>query len=67
MVGTQDGGIIGGIISFFGAVIGGALTLVGVRQTLQSQFKREFLNSYPEKFMFADEIDSLFTKTVKNS
>jgi hypothetical protein len=41
VIGIADGGITGGIIAFFGAVIGGTLTLVGVRWTILNQENSE--------------------------
>lgn len=65
ITGIKDGSIIGGIVGCFGSIIGGALTLVGVSQTLKYQYNREFVNAYPEKFMLADEIVSLLENTSK--
>lgn len=40
--------IIAGVIAFVGAVIGGALTLIGVQYTIQIQRKKDRLEKLPE-------------------
>lgn len=53
-------GIVSGLLAFFGAIIGGGLTLVGVWLTLENQRKRDererFLNSYNVKMSTVTEI-----------
>ncbi|WP_134705104.1 hypothetical protein [Ammoniphilus sp. YIM 78166] len=43
-------------LAFLGAIIGGALTLVGVKITLKNQGRSEFLRSFPERVKSADDI-----------
>jgi hypothetical protein len=44
------------VLAFSGAIIGGGLTLVGVRYTLKEQHKKEFIEKYPEKMGIVDEL-----------
>lgn len=51
---------IGFIGSFWGAIIGGiisgAITLIGVRMTIQNQKNEEFIRIYPQMMLLGDEI-----------
>ncbi|QOR65797.1 hypothetical protein IM538_18605 [Cytobacillus suaedae] len=51
---------IGYLGSFWGAILGGiisgVITLLGVKLTIENQKRNEFINSYPRKRMFGDEI-----------
>jgi uncharacterized membrane protein YgaE (UPF0421/DUF939 family) len=43
-------------LAFTGAIVGGSITLIGVRIAIRNQDKSEFLNSYPLKMKQADDI-----------
>ncbi|KAA0944090.1 AzlD domain-containing protein [Sporosarcina sp. ANT_H38] len=47
-----DPTIIAGVIAFVGAIIGGSLTLIGVKWTLTSQFEKEDRGKYEENRTF---------------
>jgi hypothetical protein len=44
------------VLSFSGSIIGGIITLVGVRWTLKNQYRTEFLQQYPERKKSIDEV-----------
>ncbi|EIM05015.1 hypothetical protein A1A1_18342 [Planococcus antarcticus DSM 14505] len=46
--------IIAGVIAFFGAIIGGVITYLGVNKTLKHRDKELFLNSATEKLMLLE-------------
>lgn len=46
--------IVAGIIAFFGAIIGGGVTYLGVNKTLKHRDKELFLNSVTEKLMLLE-------------
>ncbi|MDF9412976.1 hypothetical protein E1B06_14925 [Brevibacillus laterosporus] len=43
------------MIGFTGSIIGGAVTLIGVRMTLKQGEKEKFLDTYFDKYIAADE------------
>lgn len=60
-VGLSDD-IIAGIIGFVGSVIGGTLTLIGVKWTITEQNKKDFIDKYPEKIKYFHKIDTKLYK-----
>jgi len=60
--GILDGGIIGGIIGTFGAIIGGALTLFGVKLTLDKQDKIRKLSIVPSQIINLNKCTIKFAK-----
>lgn len=48
----KDYTLIAGIIAFFGAVIGGLITLIGVRRTIEANRMTEYLKKIKEELMF---------------
>lgn len=55
--------IIGGILGFMG-VLGGAITYIGVRKTLQHRDREIFMASATEKLMINDDL-SFFTRKLQ--
>jgi len=53
---AQNNDWIGFFGGFLGSIIGGALTLIGVRLTLTSQEERNFLDEVPKKFRRIDMV-----------
>lgn len=51
---------IGDIFTWTGAIIGGTLTLVGVRLTLTRQADEKFLNDFPRKIKLLYEMQDVF-------
>lgn len=43
-------------LAFTGSIIGGAITLIGIRITILNQRKEEFLKNFPERLVNADDI-----------
>jgi hypothetical protein len=43
-----DTTIVAGVIAFVGAIIGGAITLIGVRQTIEFQIRKDRMEKLPE-------------------
>lgn len=58
----KDYTLIAGIIAFFGAIIGGFITLVGVRITINENQKINFKNRIPEKVINAEKIRKLYNQ-----
>lgn len=54
-------GVNGGIIAAVGAVIGGSLTLIGVKWTLRNQQVERFMETYPIKIRKIDSIYDLLS------
>jgi hypothetical protein len=54
--------IYSGLLSFFGAIVGGALTLIGVRMTILKTSRDRFLDSY---HLQIHKIDEFIEKTNK--
>ncbi|MED1790813.1 hypothetical protein P4V47_25645 [Brevibacillus laterosporus] len=48
--GIDSGNLLVALIGFSGSIIGGAITLIGVRMTIKDQHRREFLNSYSLRY-----------------
>lgn len=46
---VKDYTLIAGIIAFIGAIIGGYITLMGVRQTIEASVKIEYKSKIPDK------------------
>ncbi|WP_203362431.1 hypothetical protein [Bacillus sp. REN10] len=55
--GVWEKEITAAIIGFLGSIIGGILTLVGVRQTIQYQEREKYLNSATEKLIELEEFE----------
>jgi hypothetical protein len=51
-----DPAIIAGIIGFIGAILGGAITYIGVNKTLQHRDREIFMTSATEKLMINDNL-----------
>lgn len=49
-----DSTIIAGVISFIGAILGGAITYLGVKRSLKHRDREVFLSSATEKLMIVD-------------
>jgi len=60
-----DTTIIAGSIGFIGALLGGAITFIGVKYTLSYQEKRDILNSYPERRKLGDDINMDVSETYR--
>lgn len=62
--------IIAGIIGFFGAIIGGYITLRGVRHTITSnmdiEFKRQIPNKVQSIYIIKNELNGIITKLTVN-
>ncbi|MBU8732343.1 hypothetical protein [Cytobacillus oceanisediminis] len=60
---------IGYLGSFWGAIIGGivsgAITLMGVRLTIENQDRKEFIDLYPERKMILDSYITKIESTLK--
>lgn len=56
---TVSSSIIGGTIGAIGAIIGGVITFLGVRLTINYEIKKEQLDRYPERII---NIDTIFEK-----
>lgn len=46
---------MGFVAATFGGLVSGGLTLIGVRATLDNQYKKEFIDLYPKRKMILDE------------
>jgi hypothetical protein len=56
---------LGDIFAWSGAIIGGSLTLIGVRMTLKKQENDRFLSSYKKELQIIDEfLDKLIQFTI---
>lgn len=63
---AQDNNWIGFFGSFTGSIIGGALTLIGVRLTITSQEKRKFIDEVPTKIRRIDNILKQINKLLND-
>ncbi|MFJ7971305.1 hypothetical protein [Psychrobacillus sp. NPDC096389] len=59
--------IIAGCIAFVGAVIGGAITLLGVNKTIQDSRRKEELQKIPLKLKLIEDISVFLGEVYKNS
>ena len=53
-------------IGFAGSIIGGAITLIGVKMTLIGQDRRDFVNSFSQKYTSGMSILSKFSDAIRN-
>ncbi len=78
MILKWDSNITAGIIAFIGAIIGGAITYLGVNRTLKHRDREVFLKDATEKIVTVDRLRRKFSihlntffkienKTIKNS
>ncbi|MED4399795.1 hypothetical protein [Metabacillus fastidiosus] len=65
--GKMDTTIIAGIISFIGAVLGGTITYVGVRKTLQHRDREVFMTGITEKLMINDGLINTYKNFLNAS
>lgn len=53
-------------LAFTGALVGGAMTLLGVKITILNQSKSEFLDSFPLKIMDTDDIAEMLNNILES-
>jgi hypothetical protein len=56
MILDADSSVIGGAIGAVGSIVGGTVTLVGVRYTIKLQNRKEFIDKFPEKLLLSNAI-----------
>lgn len=63
---AQDNNWIGFFGSYLGSIIGGALTLIGVRLSITSQEKRKFIDEVPTKIRRIDKLLNQINNLLNN-
>ncbi len=53
---VKDYTLIAGIIAFIGAIIGGSITLIGVKMTIENEKRRDEIRSIPSKIRAVNDL-----------
>ncbi|WP_103110734.1 hypothetical protein [Brevibacillus reuszeri] len=65
--GAEAKDLVVAFVGFSGSIIGGAITLLGVKITLNNQHKQEFMKSYPKKKKLGDDVLDISLQTWRSA
>ncbi|MBA4535441.1 LPXTG cell wall anchor domain-containing protein [Brevibacillus halotolerans] len=64
--GIDSSNLLVALIGFSGSIIGGSITLIGVRMTIKDQQRREFLNSFSLRYREGKYVQEKFLEGFNN-
>jgi len=56
LAGGKDSSVLGGVIGAGGSIIGGGMTLIGVKYTINHARRKDFVDRFPEQLLISRKI-----------